>query len=188
MEHLVDEEFDRAFEHDYKCELLKELPNGATPYYYPGATTVGGKDGLIVRIQPRLAAPWIGIFEFGYGGGYGLFSWPDASKLFVLSRGRGYLVQTPDPRNYKEIEVEPITAVVLIPERSLVVIADYTELKAFGPLTLEWTTKQLSWDGIKITDTDADSIEGDVWEPRIGSNVSFRVSLVDGSHEGGIEM
>jgi len=183
-------ELDSAFPHDFECKKLAEIPSGKSLYYYPNGTTTGGKDGLIVQLSPHLHDSWIGVFAFGTispKGKIGLYSWPISNCLCVVSLGRGYLVRVDKPTSYEVISAEPILDVVPVPDRDLVIFANYTELIAYGKSGVVWKSKRISWDGIKITGVSSDHIEGEVWNPRDDATTSFRVKLIDGSHEGGID-
>lgn len=144
-----------TFERDYNCEQLNELPNVRLPrYYYPGATPVGGRDGLIVHVYPRSSNSWVGIFGFGdllSKGKNGLFSWPDPGKLCVVARAQGYVVRVDEPVSYESIDVHPIVEVIPIRSRGLVVFASYTELVAYGKPGVVWVSDRLSWDGFTVT-------------------------------------
>lgn len=182
-------QFDSTFAHEYECRLLEELPSNQTPHYYPGGGQ-GGQDGLLVRISPRAHAPWLGLFAFGYASpksNTGLYSWPMPDRLCVVSSGAGYLVNVNDPTEYSSLEVEPVLAVLPIGASEIIVFANYTELIAYGSTGLKWKSKRISWDGFRVTTTKATFIEGEVWNPRVEANTKFRVSLVDGGTEGGVD-
>ena len=182
-------ELEEPFFHNFECKHLDELPGEVRRhYYYPGGTTKGGRDGLIVQVRPRSSDPWIGTFAFGNlspKGKNGLYTWPDPQMLCVVSQGQGYLVRVDEPTNYEMIKVDPVLDVVPVAARKIVVFANHTELIAYGKSGPVWVTDRLSWEGIKLTRVTADHIEGEVWDPRIEANVGFKVDLSNGRHEGG---
>ena len=182
-------QFDSTFAHEYGCKLLEELPSNQTPHYYPGGGQ-GGRDGILVMVSPRARAPWLGLFAFGYASPKsktGLYSWPAPDRLCVVSSGAGFLVNVNEPAEYVSLEVEPILEVLPIEAQEIVVFANYTELIAYGSTGLQWKSKRISWDGFRITTTNSNFIEGQVWNPRVEADTYFRVALADGNTEGGVD-
>ena len=97
---------DLDFQCKYSIEALEEL-GAEERYYYPGATTKGGKDGLIVEVISLEGKRWIGVFAFGEispKGISGIYSMPDPDKFCVVSRGAGYIVSSSDPEDWQEVK------------------------------------------------------------------------------------
>ncbi|RME44853.1 MAG: hypothetical protein D6795_17335, partial [Deltaproteobacteria bacterium] len=97
----------------FEWEVMNHLPSPQSlrHFYYPGASTVGGRDGVIVRMEPNDDAPWIGTFAFGQFGSRGVTKvvpLPDRQRLCVVSRGAGYVVLASDPLTWEEIPFVPI--------------------------------------------------------------------------------
>jgi len=180
---------EESFIYNFECKHLEELPGAMQQhYYYPGGNTNGGRDGHVIQVFPHSREPWIGTFAFGTlssKGKNGLYSWPDPQILCVVSQGQGYLVRVDEPTNYEVINVDPVLEVIPVRARNMVVFANYTELVAYGKSGPVWVSDRLSWDGLKLTNTSDDYIEGEAWDPRIEASVGFKVDLSNGSHEGG---
>ena len=179
---------EESFERDFDCEQLQELPHDDTQtrFYYPGATTMGGQDGLIVRVRPHEGGSWVGVFAFGKllpKGKNGLYSWPDPKVLCVVSRGQGYTVQVDEPSKYQLLDVHPILGVFSIPGERIVVFSNYTELVAYGKSGIAWVSERLSGDGFTVNSVSDTHIEGGTWDPRMDRDVRFRVDLRNGHHE-----
>ncbi|HKB64262.1 MAG TPA: hypothetical protein VKC61_00300 [Pyrinomonadaceae bacterium] len=182
-------ELEEPFLHNFECKHLEQLPHSLRQhYYYPGGTTEGGRDGLIVEVSTRSSESWIGTFAFGTispKGKNGLYAWPDPRILCVVSQGQGYLVWADEPTKSELIRVDPVLDVMSVPAKQIVVFANYTQLIAYGKSGPVWVTNRLSWDGLKLTKLNNDYIEGEVWDPRVEANVGFKVDLSNGHHEGG---
>jgi len=57
---------DTTFSHSYECEWLAEVSEFSMPhYYFPGGTTRGGADGLLLKVRPEHGSAWLGTFAFG---------------------------------------------------------------------------------------------------------------------------
>lgn len=183
------EDYQSAFPRSYRAKVLDELPTTKLQtLYFPGASEISGRDGLIVSVIPNQGSPWIGVFGFGFGGGAvtALSSTADASKLLVVSRGAGYFVSSENSSDWHGIrEIIPITTVRPAPEHGIIVLADYTTIAAVGAAGLVWKTGRISFDGIVITNIESGYVEGEACDPTTPVRPRFRVDIRSGKHEGG---
>ena len=181
-----------TFQGHYQCEVLKELPQSEAirHLYFPGATTAGGADGVMIRVEPKSGSIWVGTFAYGTltpGGLSGVFCMPDPNRLCVVARGRGYIVPAAVPEACEDIAFHPIMDVRVVPKHGLVVFANHTELLAYDASGVRWRTKRLTWDGLKMTEVADDVIRGEFWDIRSEQTSSFTVDIKTGSHQGGAE-
>jgi hypothetical protein len=152
---------DTRFAHAYEYTLLRERPGGPTlTYFYPGARTDGGQDGILVRFAMSGAPPWIGVFALGTtpGGASGVYTHPDAYRICVVSYGNGYIVRVDDPTQWTEMESGPIFGALAIPDHGLLVVATYSELIAYGTDGPVWQTERLALDQLRITSAQGNCI------------------------------
>jgi hypothetical protein len=169
-------------------DVLEELPIALERYYYPGASTTGGRDGLLLRLRPPDRPPWIGVFEFGSREDSlvtEVFSHPDPQKLFVIARGRGYIIEPASPTQWEDLAPYPIAAAWGIEMHDLTVFSDFTRLTAYGAAGIAWTTPRLGWDELVVTDITADTIIGAGSDPTLPQPVEFRVDIRTGVARGG---
>lgn len=183
--------FDFTFPHQYTIEELQELPSGLTKVkhiYFPTGSEKGGRDGFLIKINPRLGDPWLGTFAFGSfpKAITGIYSCPDEKLMCVISAGEGYIIRTDNPAIWEEIKVCPILDVRLIALRRLLIFADFTSISAYGSEGLEWTTDRLSWDGLRLAEVTPDYIKGFGWDAPREREVEFLVNVETGFHEGGL--
>jgi len=181
---MANYKLDYTFSHFYDCDLLTETADRTMPhFYFPGATTEGGSDGVLVKVRPRSGGAWLGTFAFGeysQHGVSGLFSTPDPRRFCVVAGGTGYLVTASDPKLYENIEIRPITDIRLIPTHNLIVFADFTRLLAYGPHGREWKSDRIAWDGLKIREITNSTICGEFWDVAKDMNAHFVVNLSNG--------
>src|SRR5262245_48699517 len=124
---------DESFPHSFDCEPLREITaTPATHYYYPGASTEGGRDGLWLAIRPDDGDPWTGTFAFGRSGASGVFTMPSPHHLCVVASGAGYIVDARAPTCWEEVHADPITDVRPVPACGILVFADFVGLIAYG--------------------------------------------------------
>lgn len=182
-------EFDARFPADYDCEVLEELPNRSSPrWYFPGGTAVGGRAGLIVRVQPNLGDEWVGVFAFGdvsMRGVSAVLSMPGPRQLCVVSRGAGYIVDAASAREIEEISMTPILGIMPVPAKALLLMHDYSRVRAYGRDGLAWSTPAISWDGIEIQEVTDTALRGTGWDSPNNKHVPFAIDLATGGHEGG---
>lgn len=182
---------DRTFLHFYECEEMIELPDSSLPhYYYPGACTEGGRDGMLVRIRAQQAVQWFGTFAFGQvtpEGISGIFTTPDPDHVCVVARGEGYFVSSKVPTDWKSVTAVPIIDVRPVRKHEIIVFATFTDLVAYGSTKVRWRTKRLAWDGLAITKITEDYIKGKFWDIRSEAMATFTVDLATGAHRGGIQ-
>jgi hypothetical protein len=182
---------DATFHHLYECEELTEGLCSASSrhYYYPGASTTGGRDGIFVEVRPEHSPSWLATFAFGEiapKGTSGIFTTPDPQRLCVVAKGSGYFVFANDPTSWEPVRVIPIIDVRPIRAHEIIVFAEFTRLVAYGPTGIKWSTKRLSWDNLKITEVTDTFIKGEFWDIRSEEIAEFVVDLATGTHEGEI--
>ena len=179
---------DTIFAHSYECERLNETQGSALPhYYFPGASTQGGRDGILVKVRPEHGQTWIGTFAFGDSGVSGIFTTPDPQRLCIVSNGEGYFVNTSIPTEWEAIRAMPIKDVRSILAQEIIVFADYTDLVAYGRTGVKWKTERLVLDELKITEVTDISIKGEGWNPFDETRKNFIVDAATGRHEGAIK-
>jgi hypothetical protein len=183
---------DTTFSHFYECDQLTELQHSSRPhYYFPGATTKGGGDGLLVEVRPRDCEAWLGTFAFGRvspTGLSGLYATPDPDRLCVVARGDGYFVSASNPEVWESVGAQPVTDVRIVHAHRIIVFADFTRLWAYGPSGLKWKTGRLAWSGFKITEVTDTTMLGEFWDPSREEAATFAVDLANGSHHGGAQV
>ena len=120
-------------------------------------------DRPILGITPEAAEPWVGVF---YGGQFGvppaatgrLIAWPDAASFCVVYAGGGVVVRADDPTRTYEIDAYPVTGTYVVPERGIVVFADFTSLAAYDDGDLRWRSRRLALDDVRVEGVDGDAL------------------------------
>jgi hypothetical protein len=183
---------DTTFSKTYQCDELAETPQPAVlpHYFYPFASTEGGRDGIFVEVCPEHGHPWQGTFAFGHvapKGASGIFTTPDPLRVCVVAKGAGYFVSASEPTSWELVRVTPITDVRPVHAQGIIVFASFTDLVAYGRTGIKWRTKRLSWDNLKITEVTDNLIRGESWDIRSEAVAYFLVDLATGTSQGGVE-
>lgn len=174
---------DLSFQSSYGIRYLEELGTGQK-FYYPGASTEGGSDGLIVEVISPYRKGWMGIFAFGKISPKaisGIYSMPDPDKFCVVSKGAGYIISSTDPKTWQEVKSIPIMDVRPIVSKKILVFADYTDLVAYDETGIRWRSERLAYDNFKIIDVTTRSLKCEFWNIQNEANEVFEVDLANGS-------
>jgi hypothetical protein len=126
-----------AFPRLYECAQLSEIPGSVSlpHYYYPGATTKGGQDGILVQVSPEHGEHWLATFAFGKiapKGASGILTTPDPKRLCVVAQGEGYFVSANAPMSWERVQATPIIDIRAVPAQEIIVFAEFTRLVAYG--------------------------------------------------------
>ena len=144
---------DKTFLGDFDFQSC-ELPGGSPPrlFYYPGASPVHGRDGVVLSVEPDDAEPWIGMFADGgaFQSGTYAVALPDRVSFAVVCGGAGYRVSAQDPRDWAEIAPIVVRAPVVLPANDLVLFVGFTHIAAWGPRGPAWDTGQLVHDDLEV--------------------------------------
>lgn len=177
---------DLGFSAAYAFEVLPGLPGtGPAPYQFARSEQRTHSEGLVVRVEPREGEAWVGNFQGVGGDSYRsvVFATPSPDHIGVVSDGVGYRVRADAPTEYEVMPSHPIRDVRRVPGRDMVVLADFTNLVAYGPEGLLWCSKRLGWDDLEIRGMTAAVIQVVTWDPTIaggGDWVSFSVDTATG--------
>lgn len=180
---------DLTFQNDYNIEILEEL-GSEERYYYPGASTQAGKDGLVIKVISSEGKSWIGVFAFGEisrNSISGVYTTPDANKFCVVAKGAGYIVSSNNPKDWQEVEAIPVKDIRSIIHQKIIVFANYTELVAYDEVGIKWRTGRLAYDSFKITEVTESTLKGEFWNIRIEANDTFEVDLTTGLQLGEVK-
>ncbi len=176
---------DETFQVTYASKVLDGLPNSdrEAVLYYPGATSTGGNDGIIVEVtQGDLT--WIGVFKFGYDSPCAVsavLACPDQRSICVISKGAGYIVACDSPTSWWPLDPMPITVAVTTREPPLLLVGDFTALLAVGACGVVWRTGPLYSDELAILTLRTGFVDTQGWDASRGQTVSFRTSLTTGA-------
>jgi len=162
----------------YRVELLNELPGTPNPiqFYFPPRGS-GGRDGMLVHVTPDTAEGWIGCFAFGSYDVSAVIASLEPKKLFVISKGAGYVVNVAHPSEWDGVRCEPVRDVRIAATHGLVLFSDFDRVAAYGPNGLVWRSQRLCWDDLKIISIDGTAIVGSGFDPTNSARPEGRFEL-----------
>jgi len=160
-----------AFTH----KILDELPGGKADYNFGDSSG----DGLIVQVSAD-KEEWVGFFAFGGSSSlYGVFGWPESDKVFVISKGSGYIVNVNDPSEVEEVNIGTISSIDVLPNKS-VVVANSTKVALLGATGEVWAVNNDGLQGIRITGVSDDTITAQSQEKGSVEWSDFKIDVSTG--------
>ena len=157
-------------------------------YQYPAQLEEGDRSGIYLRVTAGNSQTWIGFFASGFESAdvaSGIYSCPDADSICVLAGGYGYIVSTANPDHWMQIEQRPVLQVKAAPELKLLLFVGFTSITGLAQENQLWTTDRLSWEGISISQIEANILHGTGWDAITDKEVPFQVDLLTGKSKGG---
>lgn len=181
------------FPHAYEYKILDEIPSKiSNNFHIPpslGSEKVGAGAGLMLKIIPEGAEPWLCTVDATMRGQFysGVHSAPDPNKMCVVMDGNGYLFSVIDPKNCEQIKCTPILDMREVPSRGALIFVDFTEMWAYDFRGLKWVTRRLALDGIVIKEITATHAKVECDNEGMGNGKKIvAVDLETGEDEGGI--
>lgn len=176
---------DLTFATGYGVDLLDELPGTPDPvqFYFPTAGS-GGKDGLLLRIKSDGTIGWVGCFAFDAVGLSACIASPQPGRLFVVSRGAGYVIDVTRPGEWTQVGCVPVREVRVLADQNMVLFADFTRIVAYGVNGRIWRSERLCWDDLRILSIDGGRVNGSGFDPTSSANPERRweLDLLTGSN------
>jgi hypothetical protein len=183
---MLDLTVDRTFAHEYEVAQLMELPPGPStvPVVYLPKNRTHNTDGVIVKVSPNTADPWIAVFAFGYElartAMSGVLTCPDPYSICVVANGSGYVTDSRRPSTCMSIPCTPVLGVRSVGLADLLVFWNFTSIVAWGRQGLAWKSKRLCSDELEIVEVTSKSIKCGGWSAPSRSKIAFELDLLTG--------
>jgi hypothetical protein len=181
---------DCTFAHEWEAEVLASRPLilPSRQFVYPLQVEEVEHGALEIMIRPAGSAPFLATCALGFAGSgvpSGVWACPDAASICAVAGGYAYLIDTRDPARWEQVVYRPVTAVTAVAEQDLLIFSSFHSLLAWGREGKAWQTGRLSWDGIRITSIQRETLLGFGWEMKTDQELPFEVDLKTGEHRGG---
>jgi len=181
---------DLTFPHEWQAEVLAARPLilPHRHFVYPVQVEEVERGALEVMIRPAHAQPFLATCALGFAdpaAPSGVWSCPDPANICIAAGGYVYLIDAHDPARWQQVEYRPVVEIRALPEAGLLLFSGFHSLLAWGLTGMVWQTARLSWDGVRITAADADTIHGLGWDMRTDQEIPFEVDVKTGAHCGG---
>lgn len=134
-------------------------------------------------IYPMGGDPWIGAFAYGRMHKFlasSVTNGPAEDWLTVVAASDAYLVNAFDPGEWRQVDVDPVMDVRASVDHGLVVFADFTDLIAYDLNGVQWRSKRLAYDGLRIDYIDNSGIHGVGWNAPTDDLLPFVIDPLTG--------
>jgi hypothetical protein len=183
---MLDLSIDRTFAHEYEVAQLTELPPGPStvPVVYLPMNRTHNTDGVMLKVSPNAAEPWIGVFAFGYRLARtaisGILTCPDPFSICVVANGSGYMTDSRRPSSCVTVPCVPVLGVRSVAHANLLVFWDFNSIMAWSRQGIAWKSKNLCSDELEIVELTSKSIKCRGWDAASRSKVGFELDLLNG--------
>jgi protein-tyrosine phosphatase len=190
----------RSIAHDsssprtWTAEILKAPPLIAParqftyPQQIPGEEDALARGALQLLIHPASGGEFLATCALGFTDPTmptGIHPCPNPDELCAVAGGYAYIIDTLHPEHPTLIALMPVVEARPLAEQNLLLFTGFHTLIAWGPNGEAWHTQRLSWEGIRITRIEGDTLHGTGWNLRTDKEVPFAVDLRTGQHQGG---
>jgi hypothetical protein len=186
------------FPHEWRAEVLAAPPliAPARQFTYPrqvaGEEDALARGALLVQVHPAGGGKAGGSFLATCALGFsdpampsGVWACPNPREMCAVAGGYAYVVDTAAPERSTHVALKPVAEVLVLAAHGLLVFVGFHALMAWGVDGLAWQSARLSWEGIRVTAVEGDSLRGFGWDMRTDREVEFSVDLRTGAHMGG---
>lgn len=185
---------DEAFPHNWTAEVLKSAPLIAPARHFTYPHKIHGEEDALARgaLQILVRQAEGGAFLATCALGFtdptmptGIFSCPNPDELCAVAGGYAYIIETPIPERSIHIPLKPVVSVHPLPAQQLLLFVGFHTILAWGAHGEAWHTGKLSWEGVRITLVEGDTLHGTGWNLLTDQERPFTVDLRTGYHQGG---
>jgi hypothetical protein len=157
-------------------------------FVYPVQVEEVEKGALEIMVRPAASAPFLATCALGFASAQaptGVWACPDAAWMCAVAGGYAYLIDTRNPERWEQVKYRPVTAVNTLGEQQLLLFSSFHSLLAWGRDGKTWETGRLSWEGIRVTSIQKETLLGFGWDMKTDQELPFEVDLKTGTHSGG---
>lgn len=183
-----------AFAQSWRAEVLTKPPLIAPARHFTYPRQVAGEEDALARgalqllIHPAAGGTFLATCALGFTDPNvptGIHPCPNHDELCALAGGYAYILDTTHPERSTHIALKPVVEVRPLPEQKLLLFIGFHTILAWGERGEAWHSARLTWEGLRITSIEADTLHGLGWNMFIDKEVPFTLNLRTGAHEGG---
>ena len=178
----------------WHAEILKNPPliAPARQFTYPqqiaGEEDALARGALLLLVRPASGGTFLATCALGFTDPTiptGVHACPNPDELCAVAGGYAYIIDSLAPTRSTHIPLKPVVEVRELPSHNLLLFVGFHTVLAYGSSGEAWQTQRLSWEGIRITGIEGDTLNGIGWNMLTDKDVPFTVDLRTGQHRGG---
>lgn len=178
----------------WTAEVLKQPPMIAPARQFTYPQQIAGEEDALARgalqlmVRPASGGAFLATCALGFvdpSMPTGVFACPNPDELCAVAGGYAYIIDTTHPEHSTHIALKPVVEVRSLPEQNLLLFSGFHTIVAWGEHGYAWQTAKLSWEGLRITAIEGNTLHGFGWNLMTDKEVAFSVDLLTGQHQGG---
>lgn len=178
----------------WTAEVLAQPPMIAPARQFTYPQQIAGEEDALARgalqlmVRPASGGAFLATCALGFTDPSmptGVFACPNPDELCAVAGGYAYIVDTAHPERSTHIVLKPVVEVRSLPEQNLLLFSGFHTIVAWGKQGQAWQTAKLSWEGLRITAIEGNTLLGFGWNLMTDKEVAFSVDLLTGRHQGG---
>ena len=178
----------------WTAEVLTQPPMIAPARQFTYPQQIAGEEDALARgalqlmVRPASGGAFLATCALGFTDPSmptGVFACPNPDELCAVAGGYAYIVDTAHPERSTHIALKPVVEVRSLPEQNLLLFSGFHTIVAWGEDGHAWQTAKLSWEGLRITAIEGNTLHGFGWNLMTDKEVAFSIDLLTGQHQGG---
>jgi len=179
---------------NWTAEVLAQPPMIAPVRQFTYPQQIAGEEDALARgalqlmVRPASGGAFLATCALGFidpNMPTGVFACPSPDELCAVAGGYAYIVDTLHPERSTHIALKPVVEVRSLAEQNLLLFVGFHNVIAWGDSGPAWQTGRLSWEGLRITAVEDNTLLGFGWNLMTDKEVAFAVDLLTGQHQGG---
>ena len=158
------------------------------PQQIAGEEDALARGALQLMVRPTSGGAFLATCALGFvdpSMPTGVFACPNPDELCAVAGGYAYIIDTTHPEQSTHVALKPVVEVRSLPEQNLLLFSGFHTIVAWGKNGYTWQTGKLSWEGLRITAIEGNTLHGFGWNLMTDKEVAFSVDLLTGQHQGG---
>jgi hypothetical protein len=181
-------------EHSWQVEILKAPPLIAPARQFTYPMQIAGEEDALARgalqllVRPAQGGSFLATCALGFTDPSmptGVHSCPNVDQICAVAGGYAYVIDSLRPELSTHIALKPVVEVLPVPSSGLLLFVGFHTILAWGESGEVWQTGRLSWEGVRITGVEGETLHGTGWNMFTDKDVPFTVDLRTGRQEGG---
>ena len=115
----------------------------------------------------------------------GIFACPNPQELCAVAGGYAYVIDTAHPEQSTHVSLKPVVDVRSLAAQELLLFVGFHVIVARGRGGMAWESARLSWEGVRVTGVEGNTLHGLGWNLLTDREVGFSIDLLTGQHQGG---
>jgi hypothetical protein len=178
----------------WTAEILTKPPLIAPARQFTYPQQIAGEEDALARgalqlmVRPSTGGAFLATCALGFTDPSmptGIFPCPRPEEMCAVAGGYAYIVDTTHPEHCTHIAMKPVVEVHVREEQNLLLFSGFHTIIAWGAQGQAWQTAKLSWEGLRISGIEGNTLHGFGWNLMTDKEVAFSVDLLTGQHQGG---